>query len=130
MSASRKPEGELRRGWTTGACATAAARAAYEALVTGHFPNPVTIRLPQGQRPSFALDRAELAGAQRPRESSRMPATIPTSPYGALVLASVRRGPPAAASRFGAGDGVGTVSHRPGWPLRWASRRSTPGRAA
>ena len=43
---TRQPAGELRRGWTTGACATAAARAAYEALLTGAFPDPVTIRLP------------------------------------------------------------------------------------
>ncbi len=28
----------LRRGWTTGACATAATKAAYTALLTGDFP--------------------------------------------------------------------------------------------
>ena len=39
----------LRRGWTTGTCATAATRAAFEALVTGHFPDPVTVTLPGGQ---------------------------------------------------------------------------------
>ncbi|MDP9096629.1 MAG: cobalt-precorrin-5B (C(1))-methyltransferase, partial [Pseudomonadota bacterium] len=36
----------LRRGWTTGACATAAAKAAYAALRTGTFPDPVAITLP------------------------------------------------------------------------------------
>ena len=41
----------LRRGWTTGACATAAAKAAYTALLTGDFPNPVSIALPRGERP-------------------------------------------------------------------------------
>ena len=46
---------ELRKGWTTGACAAAAARAAYQALLTGHFPDPVEIVLPKGQRPAFAL---------------------------------------------------------------------------
>jgi cobalt-precorrin-5B (C1)-methyltransferase len=40
----------LRRGWTTGACATAAAKAAYEAVLGGNFPDPVTIRLPRGLR--------------------------------------------------------------------------------
>src|SRR6478735_11716690 len=34
----------LRPGWTTGACATAATRAAYTALLTGEFPDPVVIR--------------------------------------------------------------------------------------
>ena len=39
----------LRRGWTTGACATAAAKAACAALLTGEFPDPVEITLPGGQ---------------------------------------------------------------------------------
>ena len=50
-----KPEGELRRGWTTGACAAAATKAAFAALRTGAFPDPVSIRLPKGETPSFAL---------------------------------------------------------------------------
>src|SRR5688572_25571298 len=54
---TRKPEGPLRRGWTTGACATAATKAAFTALLTGEFPDPVEILLPKGERPSFALAR-------------------------------------------------------------------------
>ena len=50
-----KPEQALRRGWTTGACATAATKAALTALVTGHFPDPVEITLPKGQVVAFAL---------------------------------------------------------------------------
>ena len=34
---ARKPDTPLRRGWTTGACATAAAKAAYTALLTGAY---------------------------------------------------------------------------------------------
>ena len=45
----------LRRGWTTGSCATGAARAAFEALVSGRFPDPVTVTLPGGQTPAFVL---------------------------------------------------------------------------
>src|SRR6202022_1985639 len=45
----------LRRGWTTGTCATAAAKAAYTALLTGEFPDPVEVSLPRGGRPAFAL---------------------------------------------------------------------------
>ncbi len=45
----------LRPGWTTGACATAAATSAYTALLTADFPDPVTITLPKGQTPAFAL---------------------------------------------------------------------------
>ena len=49
----------LRHGWTTGACATAATTAAYTALLTGEFPDPVEIILPRGQRPAFALATQE-----------------------------------------------------------------------
>jgi hypothetical protein len=52
-----KPATALRRGWTTGACATAATRAALTALLTGEFPDPVEITLPRGEIPSFALAR-------------------------------------------------------------------------
>ena len=48
----------LRPGWTTGACATAAATSAYTALLTGDFPDPVTITLPKGQTHPFALTPA------------------------------------------------------------------------
>ncbi|MGW1172582.1 cobalt-precorrin-5B (C(1))-methyltransferase [Kitasatospora sp. NPDC002543] len=50
----------LRPGWTTGACATAATKAAYTALLTGAFPDPVVITLPRGQQPAFALAAEEL----------------------------------------------------------------------
>ena len=49
-------ERPLRRGWTTGACATAAAKAAFTALLTGEFPDPVEITLPGGQTVAFALE--------------------------------------------------------------------------
>nr|WP_223241804.1 cobalt-precorrin-5B (C(1))-methyltransferase [Streptomyces sp. CBMA123] len=53
----------LRHGWTTGACATAATKAAYTALLTGDFPDPVPITLPKGQRPAFALAAERLTTA-------------------------------------------------------------------
>jgi len=56
---ARHEASPLRRGWTTGACAAAAAPAAFAALLTGEFPDPVTIRLPRGQRPSFPPALAE-----------------------------------------------------------------------
>ena len=67
-------DGTLRRGWTTGACATAAAKAAYAALLHGSFPDPVTIVLRLPLR--WPITRSRMA---RPKRVwSRMPATIRT----------------------------------------------------
>ncbi|MEU1799979.1 cobalt-precorrin-5B (C(1))-methyltransferase [Streptomyces sp. NPDC019937] len=106
----------LRHGWTTGACATAAATAAYTALLTGDFPDPVTIALPKGQRPAFAL-AAEERGADRAMAAVVKDAgDDPDVTHGALIRATVRALPPGGGVVFRAGPGVGTVT-RPGLPL-------------
>jgi cobalt-precorrin-5B (C1)-methyltransferase len=107
----------LRRGWTTGACAAAAARAAFTALVTGAPPpDPVEIGLPGGRRVAFALasfargvDFAEAAVVKDAGDD-------PDVTHGALVVARVRRNPAGAGVTFAAGEGVGVVT-RPGLPL-------------
>ncbi|WP_426560956.1 cobalt-precorrin-5B (C(1))-methyltransferase [Angustibacter sp. McL0619] len=107
---------ELRRGWTTGACATAATRAAYAALLTGHFPDPVQITLPRGQTPSFALaverldDGAAMAGVVKDAGDD------PDVTHLALVMSTVTPGPAGSGIQFRAGPGVGTVT-LPGLPL-------------
>jgi cobalt-precorrin-5B (C1)-methyltransferase len=106
----------LRRGWTTGACATAAAKAAYAALLTGAFPDPVEIALPSGQRVAFVLatsalkDRSATAGVVKDAGDD------PDVTHGALVLATVRSGAAESGVTFKAGPGVGTVT-LPGLPV-------------
>ncbi|MGW7639069.1 cobalt-precorrin-5B (C(1))-methyltransferase [Streptomyces decoyicus] len=108
----------LRHGWTTGACATAASTAAYTALLGGEFPDPVTITLPKGQTPAFALAVEELA----PGRTAAMAGVVkdagddPDVTHGALVRATVRALPAGSGVVFKAGPGVGTVT-RPGLPL-------------
>src|SRR5690349_6235484 len=119
-------ESGLRRGWTTGACAAAAARAAYEAWLTGRFPNPVTIRLPGGAQPSFPL-----ALAERDAEGARAgivkdAGDDPDVTHGALVISQVRPGPCGGGLVFRAGSGVGTVT-RPGLPLAVGEPAINPG---
>lgn len=111
-----KKESELRRGWTTGACATAAARAAAEALLFGDFPDPVTIRLPGGSRPAFVLARTETGPGFACAGVVKDAGDDPDVTHGALILATVRRAAPGAGLVFRAGRGVGTVT-RPGLPL-------------
>ena len=53
----------LRRGWTTGACATAAVRAALSRLWGGAWSETVSITLPRGETPVFVIaHRAEESG--------------------------------------------------------------------
>ncbi len=111
-----KQERPLRRGWTTGTCAAAAAKAAFTALVTGEFPDPVEVTLPRGERPSFALamtrkdDNAATAGIIKDAGDD------PDVTHGALICATVRAGESGAGVSFRAGEGVGTVT-RAGLPV-------------
>jgi len=104
---------KLRRGWTTGACAAAGARAAYEALLTGGFPDPVTITLPNGKQPSFALALAERGQGFACAGIIKDAGDDPDVTHGALVIAKVAPGPARSGIAYRAGQGVGTVT-RPG----------------
>ena len=113
---ARKPEGPLRRGWTTGACATAATKAALTALVTGTFPDPVTTTLPKGETPAFPLAREHLARDWAEAGIVKDAGDDPDVTHGALVLAKVSVGLPGSGVVFRAGEGVGMVT-KPGLPI-------------
>jgi cobalt-precorrin-5B (C1)-methyltransferase len=106
----------LRRGWTTGACATAAAKAAYAALLSGAFPDPVEIALPNGQRVAFALATSDLKDGLATAGVVKDAGDDPDVTHGALVLATVRKGAAGSGVQFKAGPGVGTVT-LPGLPV-------------
>lgn len=107
---------ELRYGWTTGACATAATKAALTALFGGGFPDPVTITLPRGQTPAFALATEE-KGAGFARVSIIKDAgDDPDVTHLARIIATVRRGGEGSGVIFRAGEGVGTVTKK-GLPI-------------
>ena len=116
VAADKSFDKPLRRGWTTGACATAAARAAFVALHRGATPDPVEIALPSGQRVAFALRQFErgadfaLAGVVKDAGDD------PDVTHGATIFARVSRNPPGVGVTFRAGEGVGVVT-RPGLPL-------------
>ena len=113
---ARKPNTPLRRGWTTGACATAATKAAWTALLTGEFPDPVRITLPKGQRPAFAL------ATERIDDDSAFVGIVkdagddPDVTHRALICSTVSRAGAGAGVVFRAGSGVGTVT-LPGLPV-------------
>src|SRR5271165_2485192 len=106
----------LRRGWTTGACAAAAARAAFTALLSGRFPDPVSIRLPRGATASFPLALAELSKGRARAGIVKDAGDDPDVTHGALVVAGIAWAVPGSSIGFAAGEGVGTVT-RAGLPL-------------
>jgi cobalt-precorrin-5B (C1)-methyltransferase len=108
--------GSLRRGWTTGACATAATKAAVTALLTGDFPDPVRITLPKGHTPAFALTQTALSGDEAMAAIVKDAGDDPDVTHGATIRSTVRRGAPGTGVTFRAGAGVGTVT-KPGLPL-------------
>jgi cobalt-precorrin-5B (C1)-methyltransferase len=108
--------GTLRRGWTTGACATAATRAALQALLGMEPDDPIPVTLPAGPIVHFALatlirgDGVVAAGVIKDAGDD------PDVTHGALVTAEVRWGPPGSGLTFEAGEGVGMVT-LPGLPI-------------
>ncbi len=109
-----KPEGELRRGWTTGACATAAVKAAFAALRTGEFPDPVMITLPKGETPAFPLALEERGEGWARAGIIKDAGDDPDVTHGCTVVATVREG--GEGIRFKAGPGVGMVT-KAGLPI-------------
>ncbi|MGA7328803.1 MAG: cobalt-precorrin-5B (C(1))-methyltransferase [Rhodomicrobium sp.] len=111
-----RPGKALRRGWTTGTCAAAAARAATEALYTGQFPDPVPVRLPNGSEPAFSLALAETGPGWARAGVIKDAGDDPDVTHGALIVAKVSRSGPGTGVIFRAGPGVGTVT-RAGLPI-------------
>ncbi|MCI0431699.1 MAG: cobalt-precorrin-5B (C(1))-methyltransferase [Rhodospirillales bacterium] len=112
----KKAEGPLRRGWTTGTCAAAAAKAAYAALLTGDFPDPVALRLPRGEMPAFALAVQKLEQGAALAGIVKDAGDDPDVTHGALILVTVRPSEPGSGVTFHAGEGVGMVT-KPGLPV-------------
>ncbi|MEM1040152.1 MAG: cobalt-precorrin-5B (C(1))-methyltransferase [Pseudomonadota bacterium] len=113
---NQDPATPLRRGWTTGACATAATKAALTALITGEFPDPVSILLPKGETPHFPLcyeamnDAGAFAGIVKDAGDD------PDVTHGATIISQVVPLPPGSGVQFRAGEGVGTVT-KEGLPI-------------
>src|SRR5256886_7932765 len=110
MASDPSSRAAMRYGWTTGACATAATKAAYTALLTGEFPDPVQISLPRGQNPSFALTRERLVIDEASASITKDAGDDPDVTHGAVITSTVRPGEPGSGVLFVAGEGVGTVT--------------------
>ncbi|GLZ13559.1 cobalt-precorrin-5B C(1)-methyltransferase [Actinomadura sp. NBRC 104425] len=114
MKARRKA---LRTGWTTGTCASAAAKAATRLLRGGDPPGYVEVALPSGNRVTFRVEEAGVdAGRGRARAVVVKDAgDDPDVTHGAHITADVSwRGEPGL--DLDGGEGVGVVT-KPGLGL-------------
>lgn len=114
----------LKYGWTTGACATAATKAAFEALITGEFANSVSITLPKGQTPTFALTETKLSKESAAAGIIKDAGDDPDVTHGATIISTVswrksdqhKKSDQVPEITFKAGLGVGMVT-KPGLPI-------------
>ena len=107
----------LRTGWTTGTCASAAAKAATTALDTGQIQHAVEVALPDGQRVRFPVEECRLSENQAQAEAVvvKDAGDDPDVTHGARLTATVRwRGEPGL--ELDGGVGVGVVT-KPGLGL-------------
>lgn len=111
---ARKPDTPLRRGWTTGACATAATKAALMMLWGEGTPDRIRITLPKGERPEFDLAQSNQGDDWAEAGIIKDAGDDPDITHGALILSRVRAS--SGGVQFRAGEGVGTVT-MPGLPI-------------
>jgi cobalt-precorrin-5B (C1)-methyltransferase len=105
----------LRTGWTTGSCASAAAKAAAEALVSQTPQEIVEVALPSGRRVTFAVDSCVVRADRAEAVVIKDAGDDPDVTHGAhlTVTASWREEP---GIELDGGVGVGVVT-RPGLGL-------------
>ncbi|MEL0302783.1 MAG: cobalt-precorrin-5B (C(1))-methyltransferase [Rhodobiaceae bacterium] len=113
-------ETTLRFGWTTGTCATAAVNAAYTAMMTGQFPDRVTIVTPSGKNADLAVSETSIGeaadGAWFRAGIIKDAGDDPDVTHGAMIRATVRPGRAGAGISFRGGEGVGVIT-KPGLPV-------------
>ncbi|HBN47722.1 MAG TPA: cobalt-precorrin-5B (C(1))-methyltransferase, partial [Thalassospira sp.] len=90
--------------------------AAWQALLSGEFPDPVTIILPRGETPSFNLIKAETGDGWARASVIKDAGDDPDVTHGAEIIATIRHGQQGSGITFHAGDGVGMIT-KPGLPI-------------
>jgi cobalt-precorrin-5B (C1)-methyltransferase len=103
----------LRTGYTTGACAAAATKAAAQALIGQRPVSEVTIRLPVGRDVTFSVHRCEFAPDTALCSVIKDAGDDPDCTHGAEICSRVAT---AERTELRGGEGVGTVT-RPGLGL-------------
>ncbi|WP_287960151.1 cobalt-precorrin-5B (C(1))-methyltransferase CbiD [Acidiplasma sp.] len=110
------PEGNLRYGYTTGACATAATKAALIGLITGNIPDEVTIELPVKKNAVFKISHKRLENDYAEASVLKDGGDDPDVTTGLFIYSRVYMSPGKDIKILG-GKGIGVVT-REGLPVR------------
>ncbi|MBO8171523.1 MAG: cobalt-precorrin-5B (C(1))-methyltransferase [Bacillaceae bacterium] len=105
----------MRYGYTTGACATAAAKAALLALISREEQTEVTIGLPIGKEVTFSLEQCACTGDEAVAGVIKDGGDDPDATHGALIQATVTWKDESGIEIDG-GTGVGRIT-KPGLPV-------------
>ena len=106
----------LRFGWTTGTCATAAVNAAYTAMVTGAFPKRVSVITPGGKQADLDVAFTDQGKDWVKAGIIKDAGDDPDVTHGAMIIACLRQGLPQSGVTFTRGDGIGLIT-KPGLPI-------------
>lgn len=108
----------MRHGYTTGACATAATKAALIALITGQEVEQVELLLPIGETASFKIEDLKVVGERASCGVIKDAGDDPDATHQALICAEVCWLEPdsEASVEIDGGVGVGRVT-KPGLPV-------------
>ncbi|WP_212003693.1 cobalt-precorrin-5B (C(1))-methyltransferase [Chitinophaga sp. HK235] len=109
MSLKPVPQGDLRWGYSTGACATACTKAALLALLEQDEVASVTIVLPDGEEVLFKIHACSFNGTQATCATYKDSGDDPDVTNGAEIAVTVSFGGPQPVS-FLPGEGVGIVT--------------------
>lgn len=115
----------LRTGFTTGACAAAAAKAAAHMLCAAAAPESVEIGLPDGSRARFPVIACRMDGATAQASVRKDAGDDPDVTHNVSIVATVSF-VEGEEIRFAAGDGVGMVT-KPGLSIPPGEPAINPG---
>lgn len=116
----------LRSGYTTGACAAAAAKAAALYLLRREYPREVEIPFPDGIRRRLPVNRIWQEGETTWAGVIKDAGDDPDVTNGAEILVGLKPLPNGKGIDFQAGEGVGTVT-KPGLPIPPGEPAINPG---
>jgi len=105
----------MRQGYTTGACSTAATKAALIALITGEAQEEATIHLPVGRDATFTMENCEIGDNTVSVETIKDAGDDPDATHKARIVSTVSWTDSSGIILDG-GIGVGRVT-KPGLPV-------------